>query len=92
MNLRVTEWSYQSEPGAVRHIGPMAQDFYAAFGLGADDRHITAIDADGVALAAIQQLHRMLVDEMRAKEVALSAMERRVAELQEAVDRLHDAR
>ncbi|MBV8489750.1 MAG: tail fiber domain-containing protein, partial [Candidatus Eremiobacteraeota bacterium] len=55
--LPITEWSYISEPG-VRHVGPMAQDFYAAFGVGEDNRHITTIDEDGIALAAIQALHR----------------------------------
>jgi len=54
--LPVSSWQYKSEHG-VRHIGPMAQDFYAAFGLGTDDRHITSIDEDGVALAAIKALH-----------------------------------
>ena len=38
-------------------MGPMAQDFYAAFGLGEDDTHISTVDADGVALAAIQGLY-----------------------------------
>lgn len=54
--LPVSEWSYTSEPG-VRHVGPMAQDFYAAFRVGEDDRHITSIDEDGVALSAIKALH-----------------------------------
>jgi len=54
--LPVSEWSYNSEHG-VRHVGPMAQDFYAAFRVGEDDRHITSIDEDGVALAAIKALH-----------------------------------
>ncbi len=54
--LPVSEWSYISERG-VRHVGPMAQDFYAAFGVGEDDRHITSIDEDGVALAAVKALH-----------------------------------
>jgi hypothetical protein len=54
--LPVSEWSYRSERG-VRHVGPMAQDFYAAFGVGEDNRHITSIDEDGVALAAIKALH-----------------------------------
>jgi len=53
--LPVSEWSYNSERG-VRHVGPMAQDFYAAFHVGEDDRHITSIDEDGVALAAIKAL------------------------------------
>ena len=55
--LPIERWSYKSERG-VRHVGPMAQDFYAAFGVGEDDKHITSIDEDGVALAAIKALHR----------------------------------
>jgi hypothetical protein len=54
--LPISRWSYKSEHG-VRHVGPMAQDFYAAFKVGPDDRHITSIDEDGVALAAIKALH-----------------------------------
>jgi hypothetical protein len=54
--LPISRWSYKSEHG-VRHVGPMAQDFYAAFKVGEDDRHITSIDEDGVALAAIKALH-----------------------------------
>ncbi|HEX3466908.1 MAG TPA: tail fiber domain-containing protein [Candidatus Elarobacter sp.] len=55
--LPISRWSYKTEHG-VRHVGPMAQDFYAAFKVGADDKHITSIDEDGVALAAIRALHR----------------------------------
>ena len=54
--LPIDRWSYKSERG-VRHVGPMAQDFYAAFGVGPDDKHITSLDEDGVALAAIKGLH-----------------------------------
>jgi hypothetical protein len=54
--LPISRWSYKTERG-VRHVGPMAQDFYTAFGVGEDDRHITSIDEDGVALAAIKALH-----------------------------------
>ncbi len=53
-------WNYRSQDAAIRHIGPVAQDFYAAFGVGEDDRHISTIDADGVALAAIQGLYQVV--------------------------------
>ena len=56
--MPITSWSYKAEKPSVRHIGPMAQDFYKAFGLGLDDKHITTIDEGGVALAAIQGLYR----------------------------------
>jgi hypothetical protein len=57
--LPMTTWSYKTEPG-VRHIGPMAQDFHAAFQVGEDDRHIPEVDDGGVALAAIQGLNEKL--------------------------------
>ncbi len=85
--LPVSEWSYTSERG-VRHVGPMAQDFYAAFRVGEDDRHITSIDEDGVALAAIKALH--------AQNVRLAAdnneLRREVAELASRVAGLERAR
>lgn len=54
--LPVTSWSYKTDGENIRHIGPMAQDFYAAFGLGNDNRSIGTVDADGVALAGIKAL------------------------------------
>ena len=67
--LPIDRWSYTGEP--IRHLGPMAQDFAAAFGLGADDRHIFPLDAAGVALAAIQGLHELV----RAQQARLVALE-----------------
>jgi hypothetical protein len=55
--LPLTTWHYTNDAAATPHLGPMAQDFHAAFGLGGDDKTITTVDADGVALAAIQGLH-----------------------------------
>jgi len=58
--LPISRWNFKTLPGA-DHFGPMAQDFHAAFGLnGGDDRHIATVDADGVALAAIQGLNQKL--------------------------------
>jgi hypothetical protein len=55
-HLEISTWRYKEEQSGARHIGPMAQDFKAAFQVGAEDKHIYQIDADGVALAAIQAL------------------------------------
>ena len=57
--LPMTTWSYKTEQG-IRHMGPMAQDFRAAFGLATDDRSIGTLDASGVALTAIQGLDKKL--------------------------------
>jgi hypothetical protein len=85
----VSTWSYTAEDPAVRHMGPMAQDFHAAFGLGSDDRSIATVDADGVALAAIQALaaqnasQQAQIDALRRQNAALEA---RLAALEAAVE------
>lgn len=60
--LDIQSWNYRSQAESDRHLGPTAQDFHAAFGLGPNDRYITNVDADGVALVAIQALHDRLED------------------------------
>jgi hypothetical protein len=81
--LPIERWSYKGE--AVRHLGPMAQDFAAAFGLGVDDRHIFTLDAAGVALAAIQGLHALV----RAQQARLDALERVLTALRGETAALH---
>ena len=58
--LNITSWNYISDPDST-HIGPTAQDFYAAFGVGVDNQHISSIDTGGVALVAIQALNQQLL-------------------------------
>jgi hypothetical protein len=98
----ISFWSYKSQDASIRHVGPMAQDLYAAFGLGEDNRRITAVDSEGLALAAAQGLHSLarqqelsiesLRDTARRQEAELAArarqietLEKRLAELEEAV-------
>jgi hypothetical protein len=75
--MPVSTWNYIGEAEGIRHLGPMAQDFYAAFGLGDSERYINTLDADGVALAAVQGLY--------AKNQALEAEN---ADLQTQIDGL----
>ena len=82
--LPVQGWSYTAEQG-VRHIGPMAQDFRAAFGLGADDTTIGVLDAAGVSLAGVKALEartKQLQAENAALRSALDDLAARVAVLQ----------
>jgi hypothetical protein len=76
--LQITTWNYKEQDDAVRHLGPMAQDFKAAFGLGSTDKSIFTIDADGVALASIQALRA----ENDALKEQLVQLERRLAKLE----------
>lgn len=82
--LPVRSWHYDAEPG-VSHLGPTAQDFHAAFGLGADERHIASVDADGVALAAIKGLERIVGSQrerLHAQRASLRSLRARVAALE----------
>ena len=67
--LPLSRWNYKEDKTS-EHLGPMAQDFYAAFNVGPDDKHITTVDEGGVALAAIQGLNQKL-EEQRAENALL---------------------
>ena len=78
VSMPITRWTYRnSSEGA--HVGPMAEDFQAAFGLGSDDQHIATVDADGIALAAIQGLNEKLESENAELKARLAAIEARLA-------------
>ena len=66
--LPISTWTYRDEPDGVRHLGPMAQDFRASFGLGTDDKTFFSVDAHGVALAAIQALEHRMAEQQRRIE------------------------
>lgn len=76
--LPIATWQLKTDPVSVRHLGPMAQDFSAAFGLGADDRHIAPLDVASVSLAAIQALYA----EVKELKEANKDMAERLRELE----------
>ena len=75
----ITTWGYKTQDASIRHIGPVAQDFHAAFSVGEDEKHITTIDAHGVALGAIQGLHELL----KEKDARIRALKGDIAVLKE---------
>ena len=75
--LEISKWSYKDAP-TDRHVGPMAQDFYAAFGLGNTDKGIATLDTSGIALAAI----KALIEENTSLKERLGALESQQAEMQ----------
>jgi len=72
--LPIALWNYKQDAVVVRHIGPMAQEFAAVFQVGDSDQHIHTADGIGVALASIQELHRLVL-----------AQQRELAELRQAL-------
>jgi len=81
----ITTWNFKAqEDSSIRHMGAMAQDLYAAFGLGDDERHINTLDADGVALAAIQGLYAL----SQKQATRIDTLEDENASLQQRLDDL----
>lgn len=88
----ILEWNYKGEDPGVRHIGPVAQDFYSIFGLGASSTSISTIDPSGIALAGIQALDESTrarnarLAELRklleAKDAELTAVEEQLVRLE----------
>lgn len=88
--LPISSWNYKTE-AATRHIGPMAQDFYAAFQIGADDRHIATVDEGGIALAAIQGLNERLQADLKHQAVENAQLRQQNEALIQRLDSLEAA-
>ncbi|HSU55625.1 MAG TPA: tail fiber domain-containing protein, partial [Candidatus Dormibacteraeota bacterium] len=87
--LPITEWQYKADADGIKHVGPMAQDFHAAFSLnGADDTHIATVDEAGVALAAIQGLNEKVESGKRKAETRIQKLEAENAELRQSLEEL----
>ena len=80
-SLPIATWNYTAQSDSVRHMGPMAQDFRAAFGLGEDERHISTVDSEGVALAAIQELYKLSQQQVEELTRQLHELQNQVARL-----------
>jgi hypothetical protein len=90
--LPIQSWRFKGEDAALRHIGPVAEDFAAAFPLGQDDQSIATSDEQGVALAAIQALSQIVREQDAAvtrseeeKDAIIGAQAARIVSLEEQV-------
>ncbi len=81
----ISTWNYKSQDSSIRHMGPVSQDFVAAFGLGESEKHINTIDLDGVALAAIQGLFQIV----KEKEAEIERIAKENRELREAIQEIN---
>ena len=90
-NVKISTWRWKNEPNGIRHMGPMAQDFREAFALGPSDKQIVTVDADGVALAAIQGVNAKLDARLAAKDAETAALKAELNALREAVSAMRAA-
>ncbi len=93
-SIPILTWNYMAQDDSIRHIGPMAQDIHAAFGVGEKETAISVVDADGVALAAIQGLNQ-IVEEKDSRISELEAenarIKDRLARIEMLLARINDA-
>ena len=87
--LDISEWSYKITPD-VRHIGPTAESFYEAFGLGTGGNNISTIDADGVSLIAIQALTQELEKKDLEIQVLTQTLSQEVEQKDQEIKELRD--
>ena len=93
-SMPIATWNWKSQDAATRHMGPTAQDFHAAFGLGESPKAINTVDADGVALAAIQALHELVLQKdnentlLKRRMTRLEALADEVATLKSALSQI----
>ena len=90
--LEIAEWNYIDTDDQIKHIGPVAEEFYEAFNLGETRNGISSVDSAGVALLAIQGLSQQLNDKDRKiealrleKNTQVTTLETRVSELEHMV-------
>ena len=95
-DLDIAEWSYKNDLD-VRHIGPTAESFYEAFGLGTGGDNISTIDADGVSLIAIQALaeqiesqQELMVQQNIDHQDAIKKKDHQIKELEERLARIEE--
>jgi hypothetical protein len=70
-SLPVTEWNYKNDDPSIKHVGPVAQDFYSTFNIGDSSTTISTIDTGGIALLGIQALSDRL-DELEGSSTFAS--------------------
>jgi len=81
-SISVPSWNYKSQSTSIRHLGPMAQDFFAAFGFGESDTTITSTDIDGINLLAIQALEKR-TRELAEKTAEVGTLREKVSSLEQ---------
>ena len=94
IDLPVTSWNYKTQADSFRHIGPMAQDFHAAFGFGESDTMITTTDIEGVTLIALKGLAQRTakltsqVDSQTGQLARIDQLQRENTELRLRLERI----
>jgi hypothetical protein len=85
--LEITTWNYKTQDPSIRHMGPMAQDFYSSFGLGENETSISTVDIDGINMASIQALEK-ITRELKQKSEQVEILKKNLEEMKKEKDLL----
>lgn len=94
--VEISRWSFREDKKQINHISPDANDFNAVFGVGEDDQSLSSVDPSGIALAAIQELHKTQKDlEIRTARVddlatQVESLSNELSELKDLISHLWD--
>lgn len=84
-SMKMKRWQYLDDPSQAEHIGPIAEEFHAAFGVGSNEKRLASMDVAGVALASVRALNEKLETENQKLEAQNEALEARLARLEQLV-------
>ena len=90
-SLPITTWNMKGADKSVRHLGPVAEDFYSAFPLGIGKTTIAMNDIDGVNLAGVKALEartRKLQAEVEARDATIAELKRKSSDLEARLAKL----
>lgn len=88
----VSSWNYINEGSQVRHLGPMAEDFHQAFGLGTDNKSIGVQDLAGVSLIAVKALEARATKLQESNAQLSAGLEQKTAEVEQLRSELNSLR
>ncbi len=86
--LPILCWNYKYSTKDDNHMGPVAEDFYKAFELGKDNKHIAPRDMAGVALAGVKALSRELKTKLAQKDAEIKLLKERLAYMEIMINRM----
>jgi Chaperone of endosialidase len=86
--MSIQEWNYKAQDASIRHMGPTAQEFRAAFGLGDFPLRINTVDADGVALAGVKALDARTREQNERLTEENAGLRAEIAIIRERLERL----
>ena len=87
--MPIESWRFTNEVAGIRHVGPLAQDFKAAFGLGNSDKTIGYLDASGVALAAVRGLNQKLVQGFQRQDAQDADLEQQIEATKQLLNQIN---